>query len=505
MTATALVLLASLAAADEPVVLEFATANCPACRKVDPLVRILAAEGYPIRQIDAKAQAKLAQQYKVRGYPTFVLVSGGREVSRLEGAVTRQQLVALLKPAAALESRLQAESSVSAKGGVPRTKNQEMLVRGQSPEPRARTAASPAQAALAATVRIRVNEGNTDGIGTGTIIDTHFNEEHKAEEALIVTCGHIFRESQGKGKITVEIFTPEGIRKVEGTLLDFDDKRDVALVTIWSGMQVAAAQVAPKDFVVRPQDPAFSVGCSNGHDPTVEDSRITAVNRFISKPNYTAAGSPPEGRSGGGLFSADGLLIGICNANIPDENQGLYASLPSVHGQLDKFNLQQIYDRASVTAAESAVNNAAEPAVENAAEPALNNMAQPAAVASAEFPRNELPLRAVASRGPAANPARLPALPRQMPGSVSAAEETTDADGADEMEVVVIVRSKQRPENSSEIYLVDKASPDLLSRITTAARASAQARTASRQRQSDSRFARQDRTPDQPVVRGQLK
>ena len=46
---------------------------------------------------------------------------------------------------------------------------------------------------------------------------------------------------------------------------------------------------------MRPQDPAFTVGCSNGQDPTVVESRITAVNRFLSKPNYTAAVSPPEG------------------------------------------------------------------------------------------------------------------------------------------------------------------------------------------------------------------
>jgi thioredoxin-like negative regulator of GroEL len=168
-SAVTLVLFSVLAAADDPVVLEFTTANCPACRKADPVVRSLAQEGFPIRQIDA-AQSKLVQQFHVRGYPTFVLVSGGREVSRIEGAASREKLIGLLKPA---------ESSAPPKGGTPAS---EMLVRGQSPGPRSRTdAASPAQAALAATVRLRVNEGATDGIGTGTIIDTHYNEEHKAE------------------------------------------------------------------------------------------------------------------------------------------------------------------------------------------------------------------------------------------------------------------------------------------------------------------------------------
>jgi thiol-disulfide isomerase/thioredoxin len=502
MTTCALVLWATLAAADEPVVLEFATAKCPACRKVDPVVRGLAAEGFPIKQVDAATQSKLAQRFNVRGYPTFVLVAGGREVNRLEGVATREQLIELLRPVA-LESRLQAESSEPLPRRTPAkpTGKQELLVRGQSP--------TPAQAALAATVRIRVNEGATDGIGTGTIIDTHYNEEQKADEALIVTCGHIFRQSKGQGKITVEIFTSEGVRKVEGSLLDFDDKRDVALVTIWPGSQVAAAQVAPKDFVVRPQDAAFSVGCSNGQDPTVEDARITAVNRFISKPNYTAAGSPPEGRSGGGLFSAEGYLIGVCNANIPDENQGLYASLPSVHGQLDKFNLQQIYDRAAVAAAQPAGNAPEQPATTNGAE-----FPQPA-------PRNELPVTAVSSRAAEPSAAGLPELARSMPRTAQPAgynnaqpanhntapqlEETAEVATQGDVEVVVIVRSKNRPESSSEIYQVDNASPDLIARITTAARASAQARTAQRQSGADPRFARQNRPVEQPVIRGQLK
>lgn len=482
-SAVTLVLFSVLAAADDLVVLEFTTANCPACRKADPVVRGLAQEGFPIRQIDS-AQSKLVQQFHVRGYPTFVLVSGGREVSRIEGAATRDRLIDLLKPVAALESRLQADQ-------------EKLLVRGQSPGPRSRpAAASPAQAALAATVRLRVNEGATDGIGTGTIIDTHYNEEHKAEEALIVTCGHIFRQSQGKGKITVEIFTAQGIRKVEGSLLDFDDKRDVALVTVWPGVQVAAAQVAPKDFVVRPQDPAFTVGCSNGQDPTVVESRITAVNRFLSKPNYTAAVSPPEGRSGGGLFSADGHLIGICNASIQDENQGLYASLPSIHGQLDKFNLGQVYERAAVNAT---------PERELIEDPVPVSTALASAEVPTAAPRNDLLARPVPSRAAEPNPVNLPELPRQMPRAASLAADSVETAAGDDMEVVVIVRSKQRPENSSEIYLVDNVSPDLLSRITTAARASAQARAVTRQNPSADRLARQNRENEQPVVRGQFK
>ena len=60
--------------------------------------------------------------------------------------------------------------------------------------------ADAVERARAATVRLRVHDGHGYGAGTGTIIDTH------GEEALVLTCGHLFRETDGKGKIEVDLF-----------------------------------------------------------------------------------------------------------------------------------------------------------------------------------------------------------------------------------------------------------------------------------------------------------
>lgn len=462
MPAVALVLFAAFAAADDPVVLEFTSRNCPACRTVEPVVRGLAAEGFPVRQVDGTAQPQLVQQYKVRGYPTFVLVAGGREAGRIEGVASRERLIGLLKPAIAATEPIA-----------------KVVVRGQSPET-SRSAPSP----LEATVRLHVQDlnGNGAGVGTGTIIDTHYNEESKAEEALLITCGHLFRESQGKGKIIVELFVGGQISKVEGQLLDFDDKKDIALVTIWPGVRVTPVQVAPASFVSRPQDRVFTVGCSNGQDPTVQESRVNAINRFAGKPNITVAGLPANGRSGGGLFSAEGLLIGVCNAANEEDNEGLYASLPTVHWQLDKFNLQAIYQRA-----EAASDVAVEPKA-----PALESI--PVAAPARTF--------ALAS-APVQRP--LPDLAREMPRSAPLVEETGLA-ADDDTEVVCIVRSKRNPESQSEVFVVDRVDSDLLSRITTAARQSAQARLSSRgQVQPADRIARENPAGEQPVVRGQMR
>ena len=46
---------------------------------------------------------------------------------------------------------------------------------------------------LAATVRLRVEDAQGRSFGTGTIIDA------RSGEALVITCGHLFRESKGKG------------------------------------------------------------------------------------------------------------------------------------------------------------------------------------------------------------------------------------------------------------------------------------------------------------------
>ena len=50
------------------------------------------------------------------------------------------------------------------------------------------------------------------------------------------------------------------------------------------------------------------------------------MNKFQGAPNLTVAGQPVQGRSGGGLFSSEGYVIGVCNARDPQEQQGLFAA-----------------------------------------------------------------------------------------------------------------------------------------------------------------------------------
>ncbi|MED5284711.1 MAG: hypothetical protein VYC71_01985, partial [Planctomycetota bacterium] len=49
---------------------------------------------------------------------------------------------------------------------------------------------------------------------------------------------------------------------------------------------------------------------------------------------------PEQGRSGGGLFSAGGQLIGVCNAAAVQVDEGIYAGLQGIYAALDATNLR---------------------------------------------------------------------------------------------------------------------------------------------------------------------
>ena len=474
-----LVLWAALAGgASDVVLVEFTDPRCQPCRAMQPVVERLAGEQLPIRQVDVTQQPQLARQYRIVAYPTFVLFAGDREVQRFAGMTTYDDLVQMIargQMPRALDARSVATAAPNAAAEMP-------LVRGQGPDatqPLAQSA-NPEQLALAASVRLKVEENGGFGVGTGTIIDTHFDEQSKQYEALIVTCGHLFKASGGKGKIEVELFAPGARSPVAGELLDYDEHLDIALVSIWPGMKLTPAPVAGPADVVRPQDPVFTVGCSEGRDPTIERSKIHAVNRYANRPNLTVGGRPANGRSGGGLFNAAGQLIGVCNADDPADGEGIYAGPAAVHGQLDKFNLQAVYQRGMSPL----------PLGEGRGEGRLASHEEPVADSLAQSNPTAM---APAVDDPGVDPAPLeaPAQPQAFTPDSTAPLLARSAAGG-RKELVCIVRSADSPRGASEVLVIDDASAALIEQILAEAKATGAARTAARQR-----------TASPPVIRGQ--
>ncbi|MEM9825435.1 MAG: trypsin-like peptidase domain-containing protein [Planctomycetota bacterium] len=345
-----------MVSANDAVLLAFHSPQSGPCRAIQPTLTRMAAEGLPIRQIDVTREPEMASRYSIRQTPTLVVMRGTREVSRLVGQQEPAKIRAALQtPAENQWAHTRATQQTRADQPTRATRN----TRATIPSPRTRLVplgGRPAEAmpsvdvalaterAQAATVRLRVINGDTRDVGTGTIIDTHGNE------ALVITCGHLFRESQGKAKIEADLFVGGQVRTVPAQVIDYTaDGRDIALVAIRTDFAVQTVPLLAPEQRVRVGSPVFSFGCDNGDDPSRCDTRITGVDKYnqhLGHSNLEIGDAPVQGRSGGGLFDRSGNLIGVCNAAGYETNIGIYAGPGEIQWQLERAGLSHVYQSA---------------------------------------------------------------------------------------------------------------------------------------------------------------
>ncbi len=459
MVATAV--LAQTASAADAILLEFSSAHCAPCQAMKPILAQIEQMGTPIRHVDVVSEPHLAARYGIRKTPTFVVVSGGKEVTRLVGTQSLEEIRAALAinpsgPRILTGSKSATPASIEQSMSPPQTRlapvgdtfplaasDPQTLVATTSAAPRSEpmpsvTLADAVERARSATVRLRVHDGHGYGAGTGTIIDTH------GEEALVLTCGHLFRETQGKGKVEVDLYVGGEVRTVLGQVVDYDaDTRDVALVAIRPSFPVQPVQLVTGQQQVRSGQTAFSFGCDRGDDPSRRDTRITGVNKYnqhLGVSNLEIAGAPIDGRSGGGLFDATGRLIGVCNAADYKDDVGIYAGPGSIHWQLDRVGLSHLYEGNQTSAAESSP-----PADRIASLPGL----------PASFPQEALQ---PSSLGASTSPTSESIAPAVL-GAAIAAESSAY------QEVIVIVRDLNDPAAAGEVMTVKQPSAELLQLI----------------------------------------
>lgn len=438
-------------AASDVVLLDFTASWCGPCQRMAPVVSQLEASGLNVRKIDYDTQQTLVQQYRVTGVPTFVLLVNGREVDRTVGATSYEHLAAMFTKANAQATTSPTPARVRSQSpdaemhsprtieavNIPYTMPASGANGAAEPSPRIlpvnNSASAPTNAPAAAsaesttdlanrlvqsTVRLRVQDANGFGNGSGTIVHNH------GDEALVLTCGHIFRDSQGKGAILIDVFAGRGATGVPGQLISYDLDTDVALVSFKPGVAVMPAPVAEKGASVVRGDAALSVGCDHGDAPAARPTQITSTRKFLGPDHVMAAGEPAQGRSGGGLFNERGELIGVCNAADPQDREGMYAALSTIHTLLDKANLAFVYQGGSGDTAESRVSTS------GAAPPAM--------------PR-ETPI----DRPTVVNAGGADALPI----------------GADAAEVVCVVRNLTDPQAKSKVVVLDRVSPQFLAHL----------------------------------------
>ncbi len=196
--------------------------------------------------------------------------------------------------------------------------------------------------AAAATVRIRVDEENTTAYGTGTVIDVH------GDEALVLTCGHLFREMKPHSQLTIDLFAGRSQPlNIPAQLIDFKANagdEDIGLISFRLPFAIEPVPLLPQAESLTVRQPAFSFGCDHGENPTRRDTQVKSINRYLGAPNVEIAGAPAVGRSGGGLFDHQGRLIGVCNAADAAGDEGIYAAAGIVYSQIERLGLTHLFN-----------------------------------------------------------------------------------------------------------------------------------------------------------------
>ena len=189
---------------------------------------------------------------------------------------------------------------------------------------------------LASSVRIRVKDASGAYFGSGVVIDS------VPGKSVVLTCGHILRDVKQDSRIEVDVFDGTRSRTYRGQILKFNSDADLGLVTVATRSVIAVSPIATLEGAVRPRDPVVSIGCSQGELPSVKQIRVTMLNRYVGPDTIECSGIPDQGRSGGGLFTTSGAVVGICTNADPQYHRGVYAGLKPIHELLKVVGLDDL-------------------------------------------------------------------------------------------------------------------------------------------------------------------
>jgi hypothetical protein len=341
-----------------------------------PAVDQLARKGYPIKSIDIDRSPSLREKYGVEAVPTFIVVDvAGNEIDRTSGSQPAAQLAQFYLKA---KAKAQPPANSRAHGGTyeadqgdedDAADDRSAPAEQADDETKARPEKDAEDRAEApftnpkpweTIVRIRVLAQGSVGFGSGTVIHS------TPKESLILTCAHIFKldgrrqapPSQFPRKIMIDLFDGKlhgerpaqvhYVESVEGQAVDYDFSLDVGLIRMRPGRRLPSARVVPAHWEPRARMKMLTVGCSEGHDATAWHTLILnpQMRGLSGNDSYQAIEcmiAPKQGRSGGGLFTTDGYVAGVCNFAEPRGDHGLYATPRSIYSMLDRNNLMALY------------------------------------------------------------------------------------------------------------------------------------------------------------------
>ncbi len=362
------------------ILLDFTASYCQPCKQMLPILQRMEQDNYPIRRIDITEEHELARRYQVDRVPTLVLLVEGKEAKRFVGLRSEDELrqemnVAARKLREAREAALPRAAQPVLTEGTPLVQEEskaaddkpkrksigEMFrgilggsedvehpsVRAQSPDPV--PTSTPLETAAAATVRIRVEGRSAEDskliqdVGTGTIVYS------ETGETVILTCAHFFLKMARQGKkIEVEIFENGKPTKFPAEIIGGDHDSDLAFLRIRSAKTFPCVGLTSSMPELKTGQALVSFGCDDGSDPSRLSTTLLAVNKYNGPGNLSCSVDPKGGRSGGGLFREDGVLVGVCSCADRKSHEGLYMSFEPIQTLVQQLNLQYVCSRSEV-------------------------------------------------------------------------------------------------------------------------------------------------------------
>lgn len=449
--AFAAILLSVSANAQQVELLDFYLPTCGPCHAMAPTVDRLAGEGVAVKKVDGSRDVSLASHMRVSSYPTFIAVVDGKEIDRIVGGTNYGGLRSLVDKA-------------YAQANAAKPKVQPTSFESQSTSVKS---SALADRLLASSARIVVDDPAGRAFGTGTIIDA------RQGEALLATCAHLFKDAQGNllqtdGRITLELFNSNSSRvsikeRVPGRLVSYDFKADVALVSFRPDSKVEPIRVVSSPATVTEGTAVCSVGCDLGADPTVRNSQVVSLNRYLGAPNIETTGAPVQGRSGGGLFNSSGELIGICFAADEELDEGLYVGIAEIHSELDRVGLTSLYQQVPGAPGEPALQQE-QPLLANNSVPSNKmfvSQMEPVASTSAhsvEATDNSWPEPVIRGQNAMVSEAVTSLTPVEQSTMEEVVRQAADS------EVVLMIRPKT-PNGQTEVLTLDSSSPEFVAML----------------------------------------
>jgi len=301
---------------------------------------------------------------------------------------------------------------------------------------------------LSSSVRIRVKDSNGVYFGSGVVIDS------APGKTLVLTCGHILRDAKQESRIEVDVFNGKRSRTYRGSIVKSDLDADVGLVAVATPSAVPVSPVASVDDTVRPRDAVVSIGCSEGELPSVEQLRVTVLNRYLGPDTIECTGVPGQGRSGGGLFTTRGRVVGVCTNADPRESRGVYAGLKPIHDLLRSAGLDDLIPAEAKNHRESLAEASAV-----RTEPLATDEPRHARI---ERDKTERDLVAT----PPARVKRASAETGEPLARLAANDGELSQKTLEQSEVICIIRPVNQPRGASRVVIINRASRKFMAYLT---------------------------------------